>query len=67
MSYLVDTNIYSEPVKPNPDAKVVAWLRKHEGERYLLEVLLVKVRQLIEGNEVDAVVEVYVAGVGNDQ
>lgn len=35
MSYLVDTNVYSEPVKPKPDMKVVTWLRDHESELYV--------------------------------
>ena len=31
MSCLVDTNVFSEPVKPKPDASVVAWLRRHQA------------------------------------
>ena len=30
MTYLVDANILSEPTKPSPDARVVAWLRANE-------------------------------------
>lgn len=32
MTYLVDANVLSEPTKPAPDAKVVAWLSIHEGD-----------------------------------
>lgn len=32
MTYLVDANILSEPTKPRPDAKVVAWLSANEGD-----------------------------------
>ena len=28
--YLVDANVLSEPTKPTPDPRVVAWLRVHE-------------------------------------
>lgn len=35
MSYLVDTNIYSEPVKPKPEPNVIEWLRTHERELYV--------------------------------
>ena len=30
MKYLVDANVLSEPTKPAPDPRVVAWLRAHE-------------------------------------
>ncbi len=48
MSYLVDTNIYSEPVKPNPEPKVVEWLRKHERELYVSTVTIGEIRRGIE-------------------
>ncbi len=32
MTYLVDANVLSEPTKPVPDAKVIAWLIAHEGD-----------------------------------
>jgi toxin FitB len=35
MSYLADTNVLSEPTRPNPDAGVLAWLREHEHELYI--------------------------------
>jgi len=30
--YLVDANVLSEPTKPIPDLRVVAWLRRHEQD-----------------------------------
>ena len=48
MSYLVDTNVYSEPVKPKPDPKVVAWLRKHEGELHVSTITIGEIRRGIE-------------------
>ena len=30
MKYLVDANVLSEPTKPIPDVRVIAWLRTHE-------------------------------------
>lgn len=48
MSYLVDTNVFSEPAKPKPDAKVVAWLREHEGELYISAVTIGEIRRGIE-------------------
>ena len=48
MSYLVDTNIYSEPVKPKPDARVVEWLRRHESELYVSTVTIGEIRRGIE-------------------
>jgi toxin FitB len=32
MTYLVDANVLSEPTKPTPSPKVVAWLRAHERD-----------------------------------
>lgn len=32
MRYLVDANVLSEPTKPIPDLRVVAWLRRHEQD-----------------------------------
>jgi predicted nucleic acid-binding protein len=30
VKYLVDANVLSEPTKPTPDPRVLAWLRAHE-------------------------------------
>ncbi|MDZ4287582.1 MAG: type II toxin-antitoxin system VapC family toxin [Prosthecobacter sp.] len=48
MSYLVDTNVYSEPLKPKPEPRVVAWLREHEGELYVSTVTIGEIRRGIE-------------------
>ena len=32
MKYLVDANVLSESTKPNPDPRVVQWLRSHERD-----------------------------------
>jgi len=48
MSYLVDTNIFSEPVKPKPDGAVVAWLQKHERELYVSAITIGELRRGIE-------------------
>lgn len=48
MSYLVDTNIFSEPVKPKPDAKVVAWLRENENALYVSSITIGELRRGIE-------------------
>ena len=32
MKYLVDANVLSEPTKPAPSSRAVAWLRAHEHE-----------------------------------
>ena len=42
MSFLVDTNIFSEPVKPKPDPKIVAWLREHEDGLYVSAITIAR-------------------------
>jgi len=37
--YLLDTNVVSELVQPNPDANVVAWVRAEDETRFYLSVL----------------------------
>ena len=49
MSYLVDTNVFSELAKPKPDLKVIAWLRENEGELYVSTVTIGEIRRGIEG------------------
>ncbi|MCW1885382.1 type II toxin-antitoxin system VapC family toxin [Luteolibacter flavescens] len=48
MSYLVDTNVFSEQAKPKPDPKVIAWLRQHEGELYVSAITIGEIRRGIE-------------------
>ena len=44
MSYLVDANVLSEPTRPDPDLRVVSWLRMHEGELAVDPVILGEIR-----------------------
>ena len=37
--YLLDTNVVSELVRPNPDANVIAWVRAGDETSYYLSVL----------------------------
>jgi predicted nucleic acid-binding protein len=48
VSYLVDTNVFSELVKPRPDARVVAWLRDHERDLYVSTITIGELRRGIE-------------------
>lgn len=48
MNFLVDTNVFSEPVKPKPDAKVVAWLRENESTLYISSITIGEIRRGIE-------------------
>lgn len=49
MSYLVDTNVFSELAKPKSDAQVVEWLRAHESELYVSTITIGEIRRGIEG------------------
>ncbi len=44
MKYLVDANVLSEPTKPAPDPRVVAWLRANEPEIAVDPVILGELR-----------------------
>lgn len=48
MSYLVDTNVFSELAKPKPDTQVVAWLRDHEQDLYVSTITIGELRRGIE-------------------
>ena len=48
MSYLVDTNVLSEPAKRQSEARVVYWLRKNEGNIYVSTISLGEIRRGIE-------------------
>lgn len=41
MSYLLDTCVVSEPVRPGPDSRVIAWLRAADEHALFLSVLTV--------------------------
>jgi hypothetical protein len=44
VKYLVDANVLSEPTKPSPDPRVVAWLRAHERDIAVNPVILGELR-----------------------
>ena len=44
MTYLVDANVLSEPTKPQPDARVIEWLRHHERELVVDPIILGEIR-----------------------
>ncbi len=48
MSYLVDTNVFSETAKRSPEPKVIDWLRKHESSLYLSAITVGELRRGIE-------------------
>lgn len=48
MSFLVDTNVFSEPARPKPDAYVVRWLRENEGSLYVSTLTIGEIRRGIE-------------------
>lgn len=44
MSYLVDANVLSEPTKPEPETRVVEWLRDHEADLVIDPIILGEIR-----------------------
>ena len=40
MKFLADADVLSESTKPVPNARVVAWLRRHERELALSPIVL---------------------------
>lgn len=44
MRYLVDANVLSEATKPNPDSRVVEWLRRNERSIVVDPIILGEVR-----------------------
>jgi predicted nucleic acid-binding protein len=44
VTYLVDANVLSEATKPEPQAKVVEWLRQHEREITVDPIILGEIR-----------------------
>ena len=68
MKYLVDANVLSEPAKPAPDPRVVAWLRAHEPDIAVDPVILGELRFgiliLPKGRKRTALDRWFDAGVG---
>lgn len=44
MKYLVDANVLSEVTKPNPESRVVEWLRTHERDIAVDPIILGELR-----------------------
>jgi toxin FitB len=44
VKYLVDANVLSEPTKPSPEPRVIAWLRTHERELAVDPIILGELR-----------------------
>lgn len=44
MKFLVDANVLSEPTRPEPDDKVVAWLSRHEADIAVDPIVLGEIR-----------------------
>jgi toxin FitB len=44
LTYLVDANVLSEATRPDPDSRVVTWLRVHEREFAVNPVILGEIR-----------------------
>jgi len=44
VKYLVDANVLSEATRPNPDPKVIQWLRDHEREIAIDSIILGEIR-----------------------
>jgi len=44
VTYLVDANVLSEPTKPTPSLRVIAWLRTHEREIVIDPIVLGELR-----------------------
>jgi len=65
--YLVDANVLSEPTKPTPDLRVVAWLRTHERDIAVDPIILGELRfgiaLLPKGRKRTALEEWFDAGV----
>lgn len=68
MRYLVDANVLSEPTKPVPDPRAVAWLRAHEADICVDPVILGELRFgiliLPKGRKRTALEHWFAAGVG---
>jgi hypothetical protein len=69
--FLVDANVLSEPTKPMPDPRVVAWLHTHEAEIAVDPVIVGELRFgiliLPKGRKRTALEHWFDAGVGRLQ
>ncbi len=41
---VVDTNVWSEPLRPEPDPRVLAWMRAHAGELHMPALVVHELR-----------------------
>lgn len=68
MKFLVDANVLSEATKPNPNAKVVAWLTAHETQLAINPIVLGELRfgilLLPRGKRRDNLLEWLASGLG---
>ena len=68
MTYLVDANVLSEPTKPDPNPRVVEWLREHEPDLAVDPIVLGEMRfgilLLSKGKKRAALERWFDAGVG---
>ena len=48
MSFLVDTNVFSELAKPKPDPQAAAWLRENEPNLYVSTITIGELRRGVE-------------------
>jgi predicted nucleic acid-binding protein len=48
VSFLIDTNVFSESVKREPNPLVVTWLREHEADLYVSSITIGEIRRGIE-------------------
>jgi predicted nucleic acid-binding protein len=48
VSFLVDTNIFAESIRPKPEPRVVEWLRQNEPELYISTVTIGEIRRGVE-------------------
>jgi toxin FitB len=71
VKYLVDTNVLSEPTKPQPDPRVIDWLRAHESDIAVDPIILGELRFgiliLPKGKKRAALERWFAAGVGRLQ
>ena len=68
MTFLVDASVLSEPTKPDPDPRVVDWLRQHESDIAVDPIILGEIRfgilLLRRGKRRDELERWFAGGVG---